>query len=197
MQNLNVFSSEKSVTQLWFKQYSVDSTLTQMTIGMIRLWLDSYPWFSRPTQLWLDSFESESSQIWLTTHESSTTLIGTLHCHFPSATLCIFLHLRKMDRKLWTLTAFDKFSQGGADIKDCSRSSILFNRLRVLLRRINFEKIKRKGNKNVNQLLVNFFQSWDIFFTKSHSNPIGVLYHPKLAYYPTLVNFHYFHCHVI
>ena len=65
MQSLNVFSSEKSVTQLWFKQYSVDSTLTQMTIGMIRLWLDSYPCFSRPTELWLDSFESESSQIWV------------------------------------------------------------------------------------------------------------------------------------
>ena len=54
-QNLNVFSSEKSVTQHWLRQYSVDSSLTQMTIGMIRLWLDSYPWFSRPTQLWLDS----------------------------------------------------------------------------------------------------------------------------------------------
>ena len=46
-----------------------------MAISVIRLWLDSYPWFSRPTQLWLDSFESESSQIWLTTHELSTTLL--------------------------------------------------------------------------------------------------------------------------
>ena len=54
---LNVFSSEKSVTQHGLKQYWVDSSLTQMTIGMIRIWLDSYPWFSRPTQLWLDSFE--------------------------------------------------------------------------------------------------------------------------------------------
>ena len=54
--------------------YPVDSTLTQMTISVIRLWLDSYPWFSLPTRLRLDSFESESSQIWLTTHESSTTL---------------------------------------------------------------------------------------------------------------------------
>ena len=69
------FLFEKSVTQLWLKQYPVDSTLTQMTISVIRLWLDSYPWFSQPTRLWLDSFESESSQIWLTTHESGTTLV--------------------------------------------------------------------------------------------------------------------------
>ena len=89
MQNLNVFSSEKSVSQLWLKQYSVDSSLTQMTIGMIRLWLDSYPWFSRPTQLWLDSFESESSQIWLTTHESSTTLLPTLP-YLPTYNLVLF-----------------------------------------------------------------------------------------------------------
>ena len=55
------FLFEKSMTQLWLKQYPVDSTLTQMTFSVIRLWLDS--------------FESESSQIWLTTHESSTTLL--------------------------------------------------------------------------------------------------------------------------
>ena len=72
------FLFEKSVTQLWLKQYPVDSTLTQMTISVIRLWLDSHPWFSRPTRLWFDSFESESSQNWLTTHESSTTLV-TMH----------------------------------------------------------------------------------------------------------------------
>ena len=72
------FLLEKSLTQLWLKQYPVDSTLTQMTISVTRLWLDSYPWFSRPTWLWLDSFESESSQIWLTTHESSTTLVQCL-----------------------------------------------------------------------------------------------------------------------
>ena len=131
-------------------------------------------------------------------------LIGTWHCHFPSATLWILLHLLwEMDRKLWTLQGsrssdFDKFSQGGADLKDCSRSSIIFSQCRVILRRTNFEKIKRNGNKNVNQLHANlFFQSWDIFRKKSHSNPIGVLSHPKLAYYPTLVNFDYFHCHVI
>ena len=74
--NCKTFSLRKSVTQLWLKQYPVDSTLTQMTISVIRLWLDSYPGFSRPTRLWPDSFESESSQIWLTTHESSTTLVG-------------------------------------------------------------------------------------------------------------------------
>ena len=52
--------------------------------AMIRPWLDSYPWFSQPTRLWLDSFESESSQIWLTTHESSTTLpTCTLFCEWP------------------------------------------------------------------------------------------------------------------
>ena len=73
------FLLEKSLTQLWLKQYPVDSTLTQMTISVPRLWLDSYPWFSRPTRLWLDSFESESSQIWLTTHESSTTLLSAEH----------------------------------------------------------------------------------------------------------------------
>ena len=72
------FLFEKSVTQLWLKQYPVDSTLTQMTISVIRLWLDSYPWFSQTTRLWLDSFESESSQIWLTTHESGTTLLTSL-----------------------------------------------------------------------------------------------------------------------
>ena len=50
-----------------------------MTISVTRLWLDSYPWFPRSsTRLWLDSFESESSQIWLTTHESSTTLLKTI-----------------------------------------------------------------------------------------------------------------------
>ena len=56
LQNLNVFSSEKSMTQLWLEEYPVDSTLTQMTSSLIRLWLDSYPWFSRPTQLRLDSY---------------------------------------------------------------------------------------------------------------------------------------------
>ena len=74
MQNFNVLSSEKSATQLCLKQHPVDWTLTQITICVIRLWLNSYPLFLRPTQLWLDSFESESSQIWLTAHESSTTL---------------------------------------------------------------------------------------------------------------------------
>ena len=47
-----------------------------MTINVIKLSLDAYSWFSLPTQLSLDSFDSESSQIWLTTHESSTTLLG-------------------------------------------------------------------------------------------------------------------------
>ena len=37
--------------------------------------------FSKPTQLWLDSFESESSHIWLTTHESSTTLHGDIYMY--------------------------------------------------------------------------------------------------------------------
>ena len=54
-------------------------------------------------------------------------------------------------------TVFDKFSQGGADLKDCSRSNIILNQCRVLLRRIHFEIIKRNGNKNVNQLLANLF----------------------------------------
>ena len=49
-----------------------------MTISVIRLWLDSYPWFSRPTQLWLNAFESESSQIWLTIYDSSTTLAASM-----------------------------------------------------------------------------------------------------------------------
>ena len=53
MQDLDVFSSEKSLTQLWLKQCLVDSTLTRMTISVIRLWLDSYSGFSRPTRLWL------------------------------------------------------------------------------------------------------------------------------------------------
>ena len=48
------------MTQLWLKQYPDDTTLTQMTISVIRLWPNS--------------FESESNQIWLTTYESSTTL---------------------------------------------------------------------------------------------------------------------------
>ena len=54
-----------------------------MTISVTRLWLDSYPWFSRPTRLWHNSFESESSQIWLTTHESSTTLVPILSTLVP------------------------------------------------------------------------------------------------------------------
>ena len=103
MQNLNVFSSEKSVTQHWLKQYSVDSSLAQMTIGMIRLWLDSYPWFPRPTQLWLDSFESESSQIWLTTHESSTTPHRT---EFDGCLRVIIAgHFGKSDIQLLSLTS--------------------------------------------------------------------------------------------
>ena len=59
---LNVDSSSIQLTQLWLKWRSA--------------WFDSdsTPWFSQPTRLWLDSFESESSQIWLTTHESSITL---------------------------------------------------------------------------------------------------------------------------
>ena len=78
------FSLQKKISDveslISLNQYPVDSTLTQMTSSVIRLWIDSYPWFSRPTQLSLDSFESESSQIWLTTrmsvsNESSTTLL--------------------------------------------------------------------------------------------------------------------------
>ena len=58
---ISTFSlQKKSVTQLWLKQYPDDTTLTQMTISVIRLWPNS--------------FESESNQIWLTTYESSTTL---------------------------------------------------------------------------------------------------------------------------
>ena len=57
MQNLNVFSSEKSVTQLWLKQYPVDTTrvvldsnffleqrdwtLTHVTIQVTQLWFAS------------------------------------------------------------------------------------------------------------------------------------------------------------
>ena len=74
-------------------------------------------------------------------------------------------------------TVFDKFSQGGGDLKDCSRSSIIFNQCRVLLRRINFEKIKRNGNKNVNQLLANLFSKLIYFFIKSHIAT-------RLAFYP-------------
>ena len=85
------FSLKKSATQLWLKQYPVDSTLTQMTISVIRLWPDSCLWFSRPTQLWLDSFESESSQIWLTTHESSTTLHTSDRMHDMIQTEARFL----------------------------------------------------------------------------------------------------------
>ena len=47
------------------KWLNFDSTLTQMAISVIRLWRDSCHWFSR-----LNSFESESNQIWLTSHES-------------------------------------------------------------------------------------------------------------------------------
>ena len=61
MGNLNVFTSKESVTLLWLKQYPVDSTLTQMMISMIRLWFDSYPWFSRPTRLIWIRVESNST----------------------------------------------------------------------------------------------------------------------------------------
>ena len=82
-------------------------------------------------------------------------------------------------------TVFNKFSQGGADLKDCSRSSIIFNQCRVLLRRINFEKIKRNGNKNATlnatSYLLTFFQSWYIFRKKSDwpfiASQTGVLPH--------------------
>ena len=62
--------------------FRADSTLTQMTIQVTQLWLNSNtkfanmtqlrlnskPNFTNLTQLWLNSFESELSQIWLTTH---------------------------------------------------------------------------------------------------------------------------------
>ena len=62
--------------------FRTDSTLTHMTIHMTQLRLNSNPKFanltqlrlnSKPkftnlTQLWLNWFESELSQIWLTTH---------------------------------------------------------------------------------------------------------------------------------
>ena len=67
-----------------------------MTMGVIRLWLDSSPGFSRPTRLWLDSFESESSQIWLTTHESSTTLHFTV---LEYETFSALRGTRKLTRK--------------------------------------------------------------------------------------------------
>ena len=41
---------KKFMNQLWLNQYPVDSTLTQMTISVIRLWLNSNPLFPRPTQ---------------------------------------------------------------------------------------------------------------------------------------------------
>ena len=94
---------KKSVTQLWLKQYLIDSTLTQMTIRVIRLWLDSLSKFSRPTRLWLDSFESESSQIWLTTHESSTTLL-TCHiietCHHMKEHIHSWRHRYRTNAKI-------------------------------------------------------------------------------------------------
>ena len=78
-QNLNLFSSDNLVTQLWLKQFSVETTNNSDSndSSVIQLWFDSYPWFSQPTQLWLDLFESEASQIWLTIHDSSTTLVRT------------------------------------------------------------------------------------------------------------------------
>ena len=77
-------------------------------------------------------------------------------------------------------------------LKDCSRSSIIFNQCRVLLRRINFEKIKRNGNKNVNQLLANFFFKVEIFFVKSHiATPLAFYATPNWRITPTLVNFAY------
>ena len=62
--------------------FRADSTLTHVTIQVTQLWLDStlyFSWltqqrlnsnpkFANLTQLWLNSFESELSQIWLTTH---------------------------------------------------------------------------------------------------------------------------------
>ena len=80
-------------------------------------------------------------------------LIGTLHCQL-SLTISHTLHLATLTLGNGSealnpagFTVFDKFSQGGADLKDCSRSSMIFNQCRVLLRRINFETIKRKGKK--------------------------------------------------
>ena len=66
-------------------------------------------------------------------------------------------------------TVFDKFSQGGADLKDCSRSSIIFNQCRVLVRRINLRKFKGMESKMLTSyLLANLFFKVDIFFVKSH-----------------------------
>ena len=55
------------MTQLRLKQYPADSTLTQITTSAIRLWLDSYPRFSRPTQLWLVIWATVGSNL---THDS-------------------------------------------------------------------------------------------------------------------------------
>ena len=56
-----------------------DSTLTRLISSLLR-----------PTQLWLDSFESESSQIWLTTHESRTTLLEWPKCRGKTYNLRYF-----------------------------------------------------------------------------------------------------------
>ena len=60
MQNIDAFSSEKSVAQLWLKLLKITQLLKSDKIRVIRLRLHSYPWFSRPIQLWLDSFELDS-----------------------------------------------------------------------------------------------------------------------------------------
>ena len=75
-------------------------------------------------------------------------------------------------------TVFDKVSQGGADLKDCSRSSIIFNQCRVILRRINLRKLKGMETKMLTSYLLTFFFKVEIFcFVKSHIAT-------RLAFYP-------------
>ena len=62
--------------------FRADSTLTHMTIQVTQLRLNSNPKFANLTQLRLNSFESELSQIWLTNHilpnlgKSSNVAVG-------------------------------------------------------------------------------------------------------------------------
>ena len=68
-------------TQLWLKQCTADSTLTQVMFRLTRLWLDS----TLTIFYWLDSDLTHLSQSRVkfdsTTHESSTTLIVTSYAH--------------------------------------------------------------------------------------------------------------------
>ena len=99
-----------------------------------------------------------SDPVFWSRHVSDAHAVGTKRpeiqnsdSHFSSVTLCILLHLLSWENVSKALNpaacrvhSLRQVSQDGGDVKDCSRSNILFNQFWVLLRRIFFKRKKEK-----------------------------------------------------